>query len=85
MKFSLPPTDRIDAHPAVVADLLQALCELEPGEYAVSDESYLSDMVDLATDLAALYAAVRARYGIEVAHEPEPYLWEVVDRIVTRV
>ena len=38
----------------------------------------------LEDDLDALYATVRATYGIDVSPHPEPYLWQIIDGIATR-
>jgi len=82
MKFTPAPQERIYQHQVLLAELLRDLCELEPEDYAVSDESLLSDMVDLDTDLTALYARVAERYGVTVPmDEPEPYLWQLVEQI----
>lgn len=82
--FQYPPQERVYEHPDLLADLVRACSELEPEDYAVSDESLLSDMVDADEDLEALYAMVRQRYGVAVSHDPEPYLWELVEQIATQ-
>jgi len=69
------PQERIHDHPDVLADLVRACCGWEPEDYAVSDESLLSDLVEADADIEALYAAVRARYGVTVTCDPQPYLW----------
>jgi hypothetical protein len=79
--FQYAPQERIADHPDVLADLVRACCGWEPEDYAVSDESLLSDLVDPDADLAALYAAVRQRYGVAVTPDPEPYLWQLVEQI----
>lgn len=83
-QFSPAPIDRITHHPELLAEVILDLCGWEPEDYAVSDESLLSDMVDLDTDRGALYAAVAARYGVTVPQDaPEPYLWDLIDRIAS--
>ena len=84
-RFTHAPIDRIDWHPELLAEVMRDLCGFEPEEYALSDESLLSDMVDLETDLAALYATVSERYGVIVRpDEPQPYLWQLIDQIARR-
>jgi hypothetical protein len=84
-RFTQAPSERIRWHPDLLAEVLRDLCGWEPDEYAVSDESLLSDMVDLETDLNALYAAVAERYGVTVSLDgPQPYLWQLIDQIAMR-
>lgn len=80
-RFEHAPQERIDDHPELLAEVVRDCCGWEPEEYAVSDESLLSDLVDVDDDLDALYATVRERYGITVTPHPQPYLWQIVDQI----
>lgn len=80
-RFDHAPQERIDDHPELLAEVVRVCCGWEPEDYAVSDESLLSDLVEVDADLDALYAAVRQRYGVAVTLDPEPYLWQLVDQI----
>jgi hypothetical protein len=83
--FEAAPVERITEHPDLLAEVVRDLCGWEPEDYAVSDESLLSDLVDRETDLAALYADVATRYGVTVlTGQAEPYLWQLIDQIATR-
>ena len=63
-QFETAPQVRISEHPDVLADFMRQICELEPDEYALSDESLLSDLDSIDTD--ELFTAVRRIYGIDV-------------------
>jgi hypothetical protein len=85
MRIEYAPQEHIYQHPDLLAEVVRTLCSLEPADYVVSDESVLSDLIDLdETDHAALYAALAERYGVIVqAKESEPSLWKLVDQIAT--
>jgi hypothetical protein len=77
------PTEHIDRHPEVLADFMRRVCGLAPGEYALSDESVLSDLE--TDDSERLFAYVRDMYGVDVPGGPDqPFLWQVIDKIAAR-
>jgi hypothetical protein len=81
-RFEVAPVERIAQHPELLEEVVRDLCGWEPEDYAVNDESLLSDLTDRDTDREALYATVAARYGVTVRDsDPEPYLWDLIERI----
>ena len=48
--FEYAPADRMYEHPDVLAEFMRRVCRLEPEEYALSDESLLSDLDTIDTD-----------------------------------
>jgi len=79
--FETAPQIRINDHPEVLADFMRRICQLEPDEYALSDESLLSDMDSDSDDL---FVAVRRIYGIDVpSGRDQPFLWQVIEQIAT--
>jgi hypothetical protein len=81
-KIEYAPADRIYEHRDVLEDFMRRICGLEPEDYALSDESLLSDMD--TTDTDELFKAVHRVYGIEVRRNPQPYLWEIIAGIATK-
>lgn len=74
------PTGQIDRHPDVVADFMRRVCGAQPGEYALNDQSVLSDLDSADTDRLAAY--VRDIYGVDLPPGPDqPFVWQIIDRI----
>lgn len=83
-RIEYAPVERIDDHREILEELMQRIFDLEPGTYALSDESLVSDLADL-DEWDDTVAAMKRQYGIDLAAEdPEPYLWEVLARIAAR-
>jgi hypothetical protein len=76
------PAERIYEHPDVLEEFMRRICELEPEDYALSDESLLSDLDTIDTD--ELFKAVHRVYGINVPRRPQPYLWEIIAEIAAK-
>jgi hypothetical protein len=51
-------------HPDALEEFMRRVCRLEPEEYALSDESLLSDLDTIDTD--QLFEAVHRIYGINI-------------------
>jgi hypothetical protein len=82
-RFETAPQVRINDHPDVLADFMRQICDLEPDEYALSDESLLSDLDSI--DTGELFAAVRRIYAIDVpSGRDQPFLWEVIEKIAAK-
>jgi hypothetical protein len=80
-RIEFAPADRIDDHREILEEFMWRIFEFEPGSYALSDESLVSDMTGL-DGWDDTVAAVKHQYGIDLAAEqPQPYLWEVIARI----
>lgn len=81
-KIEYAPADRMYARPDVLEEFMRRVCGLEPEEYALSDESLLSDLDMIDTD--ELVEVVYRVYGINVPRRPQPYLWEIIAEIATK-
>ena len=80
--FEHAPADRMYEHPDVLEEFMRRVCGLEPEEYALSDESLLSDLDTIDTD--ELFEIVHRVYGISVPRRPQPYLWEIIAEIAAK-
>jgi hypothetical protein len=81
-KIEYAPADRMYEHPDVLEEFMRRICGLEPEEYALSDESLLSDLDTIDTD--ELFEAVHRVYGVNVPRRPQPYLWEIIAEIAAK-
>lgn len=78
-----PSTEKVDAHRDLLAAVIKRLTGLGAHEFAVSDESYLSDFD--AIDPDALLSKAERLYGIQIARrKEEPFLWEVLVQIAAQ-
>lgn len=83
-RIELAPAERVDDHPDILEEFMRRIFGFEPGTYALSDESFVSDMAGM-DEWDDSVSAVKREYGIDLAtEEPQPYLWEVVARIAAR-
>lgn len=66
----------------MLEEFMRRVCGLEREEYALSDESLLSDLD--TTDTDELFNVVHRVYGINVPRRPQPYLWEIIAEIAAK-
>jgi hypothetical protein len=69
-------------HPELLEDFMRRVCGLEPEDYALSDESLLSDLD--TSDADEPFEAVRRLYGADVPRRPQPYLWKIIAQIAAK-
>jgi hypothetical protein len=64
-KITVADTDRVEDHREIAREFMEVLFDLSPGEYAISDESNLSDFVSFVRDRTnELCHQVEAHYAV---------------------
>lgn len=65
-KITFASTERIDQFSKIAGEFMDEIFKLQPGDYAISDESDVRDFTEMgSSDTSALWIEIRARYGIE--------------------
>jgi hypothetical protein len=78
------PSNEIEKYSDVAAEFLRAVFEMEPGDYAISDESTLRDFTFLAmSDTAPAWAKIEELYGlgrIDIGSEYLLHIFAAIER-----
>ena len=81
-KIEMASTVGVDLVRDVADDFMREIFEMEPDDYAISDESELGDFVGAGEEtLGAIQARVRRVYGLDVSGIPHGNLLAIFVRI----
>ena len=81
-KIELAPTDGVDRVRDLAEEFMEAIFEMEPASYLITDESSLLDFEGVEDlDLLAVDKKVRSVFGVEVSDIRSGNLAEIFARI----
>lgn len=81
-KIVFASTDVLDLFPTLAEEFMEAIFQMEPGTYLISDESCLRDFEGVDDmDLRAIEATIRATFGIDVNNVESVKIVDVLSQI----
>ena len=84
-KITFASTDKVEEFKTIADDFMLDVFELEPGDYAISDESDLRDFVSFfEEDRADAWTRMREHYGLEREELQSTLLIDVFGEIANR-
>jgi len=84
-RITIADTDRVEDHREIAGEFMAEIFGLSPGEYAISDESGLSDFVSFDQDRTnELWNRVAACYAVNAADVGTDRLVDIFDAIARR-
>jgi len=84
-KITIASTDEVEANVDVASEFMSSIFELEPGDYAMSDESDILDFMpfdELSTD--EVWSRIKKRYGVALADVGSGRLVDIFKAITAR-
>lgn len=84
-KITFAPTDEVEASAEAAADFMSTIFDLDPGDYAMSDESDLLDFMpfdERSTD--SVWALIHRTYGVSQADVGSGRLVSIFKAIAAR-
>ena len=64
-RIEIAPTAQVDAFAEISDEFMLEICEFEPGDYLITDESELRDFASFGTfDTSAFWRRIKLRYGL---------------------
>ena len=84
-RITFASTDRVEEFKTIADDFMLDVFELEPGDYAISDESDLRDFVSFVEeDRVDAWKRMREHYGLKREELQSTLLIDVFGEIVNR-
>lgn len=78
-------TSRVDSLMHISNEFMEAIFDLEPGDYVISDESDLRDFTDFgSSDTAPVWERIKTRYTIEKIDVGSSRLLDILEAIARR-
>jgi hypothetical protein len=79
-KFEYASTDMIDTYDEIKSEFMKDVFELSDGDYMISDESLLSDMLMVRTE-EDIRERINEKYGIKIEDVGNTLFCEIFSRI----
>jgi hypothetical protein len=84
-KITFASTEEIEANPDIASEFMSAIFELDPGDYAISDESDILDFVPLDERKEKdVWARIATTYGLTQADVGTGRLVRIFEAIAAR-
>lgn len=81
-RIELAPTDRIDVLQSLAEDFMEAIFEMEPGSYLITDESSIRDFRGVEDmDRRDMHEKIRSVFDVDVTDIESGNLVEILTRI----
>lgn len=81
-KIELAPTDGVDMFQSLAEEFMEAIFEMEPGSYLITDESSLRDFKGVADmDLRHMREKIRSVFDVDVTDIRSGSLVDIFTRI----